>query len=371
MSVCDSLQKIHLELTTECNLDCRMCIRHTWQEQDARMTRATFHNLLGQLPAMPSVAIVQFGGFGEPMVHPDVFEFLAQAKEAGLETELITNGLFLSRENVEKLADTGLDRITVSLDGAGPQQDPSLHDSPTALVHAGLRELYRVRVLRRTSRPEVTVEFVATRRNVHELPQLKRLAPMLGFSRILVTNLVPYTAEMADQVLYRKWTTARSNQAPSPWSPVIDLPRMDLAGEASVPVEQLYRSGTHLQLNGVALAGSGMHCRFVHEGRLAIAPDGSVSPCLALLHTHSHYFHGERREIDAYRLGNLDATPLVEIWNAAEYQAFRQRVRAFDFSPCIDCGGCDLRQSNREDCYGGPPPRCGACLWAAGLVQCP
>lgn len=37
----------------------------------------------------------------------------------------------------------------------------------------------------------------------------------------------------------------------------------------------------------------------------------------------------------------------------------------------IDCGGCDLRESNEEDCFGDESPRCGECLWAAGLVQCP
>jgi len=62
---------------------------------------------------------------------------------------------------------------------------------------------------------------------------------------------------------------------------------------------------------------------------------------------------------------------LAEIWNDAEYRSFRDRVRRFEFSPCIDCGGCDLRESNESDCFGDAFPRCGECLWAHGLVQCP
>ena len=61
----------------------------------------------------------------------------------------------------------------------------------------------------------------------------------------------------------------------------------------------------------------------------------------------------------------------LEIWADAAFRAFRGRVRRFDFAPCIDCGGCDLRESNEEDCIGDEFPRCGECLWAAGLVQCP
>lgn len=43
----------------------------------------------------------------------------------------------------------------------------------------------------------------------------------------------------------------------------------------------------------------------------------------------------------------------------------------FDFSPCTDCGGCDLADSNQEDCIGNSFPVCGDCLWAKGVIQCP
>ena len=112
-------------------------------------------------------------------------------------------------------------------------------------------------------------------------------------------------------------------------------------------------------------------CRFVNEGCVAIAPDGRVSPCLPLLHTYSYYFRGDRRHIRPWYVGNINKTSLMDIWNAGEYRAFRGRVRDFVFSPCIDCGSCELRESNEEDCYGNIHPCCGECLWAAGLVQCP
>jgi len=63
--------------------------------------------------------------------------------------------------------------------------------------------------------------------------------------------------------------------------------------------------------------------------------------------------------------------PLGEIWTSPRYRALRKRFRAFDFSPCIDCGGCDLRATNEDDCFGSGFPSCGDCLWAAGFIQCP
>ena len=57
--------------------------------------------------------------------------------------------------------------------------------------------------------------------------------------------------------------------------------------------------------------------------------------------------------------------------NSDEYKAFRERVRGFEFSPCIRCGGCDNRLENCEDCFGNGAPTCGGCLWSEGIVTCP
>jgi hypothetical protein len=46
-------------------------------------------------------------------------------------------------------------------------------------------------------------------------------------------------------------------------------------------------------------------------------------------------------------------------------------VRNFEFSPCIQCGGCENRDDNRRDCIGSHQPTCGACLWSEGIISCP
>ena len=53
-----------------------------------------------------------------------------------------------------------------------------------------------------------------------------------------------------------------------------------------------------------------------------------------------------------YVIGNITDSNLRDIWHSLEYTAFRQKVQEFDFSPCTVCGGCDLSESNEEDCYG-------------------
>jgi MoaA/NifB/PqqE/SkfB family radical SAM enzyme len=365
-----TLRKVYLEITTECNLDCGMCIRHAWSEPAQRMAHGTFQRILDDLRSTGTIQTLHFGGFGEPLTHPQCLEFLRQAAQAGLGTELLTNGVLLDQATAAALIDLGLDRLIVSLDQASLHNDPDFH-SQAATVHANLREVYRQRLVRRASRPEVVIEFVATRKNFHELPALKRLGLQLGFSRILVTHLVPYTPELANDVLYDDWTTTRRDADGSPWNPAIDLPRMDPRVEVQTVLDRLRASGSDVLYGGAPLSGGRMYCRFTNEGRVAVTPDGCISPCLPLLHSHAYYFRGARREVVAYRLGNVLQSRLSEVWQSDTYRAFRARLRDFRFSPCIDCGGCDLRSANLEDCHGNEFPTCGSCLWAAGLVQCP
>ncbi len=367
----DDLRKVYVEITTDCNLDCGMCIRHVWQRPVGNMAEETFRALIGQLRAIPSVSTLSFGGFGEPTVHPRFLDFLSEVKKAGIRAELVTNGLSLTGEFAERLLDLELDRLVVSLDGVASDQDQAFHGDCSAVVQGNLRAFHQLGQSRRVPLPDVHVQFVATRNNIHELPTLASRSRQLGVSKIVATNLIPYSPDLADMILYRRWATPRRNTGGSPGNPTISLPRLDAKSEATGAIETLFLQGRHVQLGNSDLNGGMMRCQFVADGCLAIAPNGDVSPCLPLMHSHAYYYQEQRRDIREYRLGNLTDTSLHELWNADEYRGFREKVHRFDFSPCIDCGGCDLRESNEEDCSGNEFPCCGACLWATGLIQCP
>ncbi|MBP1705045.1 MAG: putative oxidoreductase, partial [Chloroflexi bacterium] len=89
------------------------------------------------------------------------------------------------------------------------------------------------------------------------------------------------------------------------------------------------------------------------------------------LHTHLGYLDFRPRISHAHFVGSLTDRPLLEIWNQPGYVALRERLQAFDFSPCTECNSCDMADENLEDCFGSPTPACGGCLWAQGFIQCP
>ena len=99
--------------------------------------------------------------------------------------------------------------------------------------------------------------------------------------------------------------------------------------------------------------------------------DGRVTPCLSLLYTHAEHLGGREKTVRSFDVGHVERTPLREIWRSPEFRAFRARVREFDMSPCLACGGCSISETNEGDCFGTPFPACSECLWAQGLVLCP
>jgi MoaA/NifB/PqqE/SkfB family radical SAM enzyme len=365
----DRVRKVYVESTSRCNLDCRMCVRHGWSDPQGHMPVEGFERLVDGIPPADPPVTLTFGGFGEPLVHPEWRRLLALAGERGLRVEFITNGLLLGPDAAREMVERGVGQVTVSFDGGDEESYAWMRG--TGAVGA-LAAVHHLREARRRARHQVTlgVAAVATRTNVASLPKLFEWASDIDLDFLSIGNLLPHTEEMAGEVLWER-TGWASVFRPSSWRPQVRLGRFDVE-EATRPlaVAMAGRSLVHPSPS-VDPAPWRNYCRFAHEGMCAVGWDGRVTPCLSLLHGHDEYVNHQTRRVDAYVVGRVDERPLAEIWRSEEFRGFRRRIREFDFPPCFHCGGCHFTETNQEDCYGNPPPVCGECPWAQGIVLCP
>ncbi len=365
------LARLYVEPTVRCNLACRTCIRNIWNEAAGDMSEATFAAVLAGLSAFDPPPTVFFGGFGEPLAHEGILDMVAAVKALGCPVELITNGVLLTETVSRRLIALGLDRLWVSLDGAQPESyaDVRLGASlPTVL--ANLEYFNENRPPGHPRRPALGIAFVAMRRNIADLPRLFTLGGHLGAAHYLVTNLLPHTPEMRGEILYSR-ALNDITYLPSLWTPHADLPKMDVDEGTAPALYHVMRGHRNISLVGHNLGDANNRCPFVDDGAAAIRWDGGFSPCLPLLHDHTSYLNDRERRSYPYIVGNIADQGLADLWYAPEHMAFRQRVRAFSFSPCTFCGGCDYSLANEEDCVGNSFPTCGGCLWAQGIIRCP
>ncbi len=361
------LSRVYVEPTNVCNLMCKTCMRNVWEEPQGWMEMDTFEQILEGIRTITPRPSVFFGGIGEPLSHPEVFEMARRAKAAGAGVELITNGTLLDEQRSLELLESGIDRLWVSIDGATPESYSDVRlGSELPKVVENMKALRIYKFERMNKKPALGISFVAMKQNIGEVPMVIQLASRVGAKHISISNMLPHTKEQRDDILY-----ARSMyDSPKGWIEV-SMTRMDMTRDSADVIEKLMRGYYGAQLKGLDLLWPSDTCPFFERGSLSVRYDGEVSPCIPLLHSHKSFLEDRERINHSLSCGSVLGRTLMDIWNDTEYVKLRERLLDFDFSPCTLCNSCELADSNEEDCFGNVSPACGGCLWAQGFVRCP
>lgn len=109
-------ERLTLELTNRCNLECTFCPRHLVNMNLGNMEWELFQKIVDEAAEhLPMIMVLFFRG--ESLTHPDLCKMIRYAKEKGIgPIQLASNGFLLSEEMGEKIIDSGLDFISFSLD---------------------------------------------------------------------------------------------------------------------------------------------------------------------------------------------------------------------------------------------------------------
>ena len=370
----DKIAKVYIEPSSRCNLNCRMCPRNTWKDETlGDMEMALFDNLIDQVHSIETINTVFFGGVAEPLSHPKIIEMIAKAKTPNINVELISNGTMLNKDIIEQLLLAGLDTLWVSIDTSHSNSYEE-KIGKNGFEHAK-SNLLSFNTLKRRINPKAKlgIAFVAMKSNIEQLPDIIYLGNVMGVSEIKISNVIPYTMEMQDEMLYNKSLSmmAYRDDLSDANSTLVNMPIMDFDMLPREVLNSVLRVGRSVKLGENLIVRKTGYCKFVEDNCLFVRWDGEVSPCMATLHNNTTYLHNVQRDIKFATFGNIGTFGLSSIWESQEYMEFRARVKSFDFSPCISCGACTYVEGNNEDCFGNVFPTCGACLWAEGFAQCP
>ncbi|MBO4550814.1 MAG: radical SAM protein, partial [Bacteroidaceae bacterium] len=117
------LRQVFWESTVRCNIHCRHCGSDCRQSATTPdMPREDFFRVLDNIATKrdPREVFVILGG-GEPLVREDVVECAQGIATRDFPWGMVTNGLYLTPEMLQKLKDAGLCSMTISLDGLEEQ----------------------------------------------------------------------------------------------------------------------------------------------------------------------------------------------------------------------------------------------------------
>ena len=179
------LKIIFWETTAVCNLACRHC-RVIPDETGpvGELTTEEAFRFLEELSDDFSPLLILSGG--EPLCRPDIFDIASFATRKGLAVALATNATLVNEGVAERIRDSGIRRVSVSLDG------------PTAAIHDSFRGLAgsfesAIAGLKRIQAVGVSTQINATvsGSNVDHLPGMLERAVELGVDAFHIFCLVP------------------------------------------------------------------------------------------------------------------------------------------------------------------------------------
>lgn len=207
-----SLRDLRISVTDRCNFRCRYCMpRERFGEDHTFLPRRaylSFEDIEKVVIACRPLGLekVRITG-GEPLLRPDLHDLISRISSTGVEVALTTNASLLSGQ-APRLADAGLDRVTVSLDALDPKIHSQMTDSSipvevvlggidaaleaglspvkvNCVVQRGVNETEVAPLVRRFKGTGVTVRFIeymdVGRTNGWQLGQVVPSADLLGY----------------------------------------------------------------------------------------------------------------------------------------------------------------------------------------------
>jgi len=165
---------IGAELTNHCNLRCPECSSGSGMMTRPKgfMSTALFDKLISELE--PYLYNINLYFQGEPMLHAGFFHLLERC--ANLNTVVSTNGHFLSENNAEKLAISGLKQLVISLDGMDQQTYSSYRvNGDFEEVTRGIRNVSEA-VKRNSSPMKIILQFLVNLNNEHQIAEARKFA---------------------------------------------------------------------------------------------------------------------------------------------------------------------------------------------------
>ena len=145
-----------VETTSRCNLKCPMCPREKTPYPPEDMDLDFYKQLILRHSQLEAVWPY---GFGEPLLHPHIFEMIRWAKQKGKTVSLSTNATLLNRERTVSLLASSLDYLILAVDGTNGVYAKNRFPAQLSDVERRIEDLLTLKV-RMQSSLHVTIQLV-------------------------------------------------------------------------------------------------------------------------------------------------------------------------------------------------------------------
>ncbi len=179
------LRMVAWELIRSCNLACVHCRASSERgPYSGELTTKECFRVMDEIATIGKPVIILTGG--EPLLRADIFKLARYGTEKGFRMVMATNGTLITEENVREMKTSGIQRISISLDG----HDAETHDTFRKVKGAFEEALRGIEIAKKHDLP-FQINTTITRANLHLIEKILRLAVDLGAVAHHIFLLVP------------------------------------------------------------------------------------------------------------------------------------------------------------------------------------
>ncbi len=311
---------ITFDPTGRCNVVCEMCDFHRVRSDQGWSVRAMPQLepevLERRLAGSTKVRQVIFSGGGaEFFTHPRWPELAKIARAHTSDILVITNGTPLVEKTRERLLESGIRVIRVSLHGATAETaEGIMRGARFEDVKANLAAVVALREARGASVPRLQISFVGMKKNIDEFPDFVDLAADLGADSVTLSSLIEREAAGMEHTVGQSlvhdaprlreiWQQARTRAV---------VRGIDL--QANEPYRNLVDGGCDLDDEPHAPTAKGQTklCLFPFE-KPFVGINGSVGLCCS----------STGRNVE---MGNADVAGFDAVWGGSNYVGLRRAL---------------------------------------------
>ncbi len=196
----NELRLIFWELTSQCNLRCIHCRAEATEEPFINeLNTEEAYSLIDSIISFSNPILILTGG--EPLYRKDIFDIASYANSRGLRVALATNGTLIDEEIAKKVLNSGIKRVSISIDGSNRNTHDSFRGFSGSFDDA-INGFYNLRKL------NIEVQFNTTiaKHNINEVEDIYKLAKEMDACALHIFMLVPVGCgvEIADREMVSK-----------------------------------------------------------------------------------------------------------------------------------------------------------------------
>ncbi len=319
----------HLEVTYRCNLSCEFCgfREGLAREKTDELSVSQWVRIIDELKEIGVNYTTLVGA--EPLIRKDIFEIIAHIKKKGMKCSLLTNGILIDAEKAKRLVESGLDKVTVSIDGPREIHDKirgasGVYEKATS----GIRNLVAARNEKRSTTPKIAIHATVCSTNVEYLTEIADLYKELGIDDINFQYITETNKEVIAKEIFNNVNIGSTQFIPQSGSYLLDEKGVRIMRDK---VNQILKrnicnfSIRTLRCLPVAPLTKGLFpikkC-YVIKTDIHIDPYGNLHPCAMLKN---------------YSLGNASKEGLRQAWNSKKADNLRASLRKRLFNVCKYC----------------------------------